>query len=107
MRFCRWPAVPESSSWPSATLARWCCRRWIRSLLAVNQDVGWYEERCRSCSSCVLGWTGGICPVTMCAKGLYNGPCGGTDRGKCEISQDQPCAWFMIFERLSLRAVCT
>jgi len=68
--------------------------------LAVNQDVGWYEERCRSCGRCVLGITGGICPVTMCAKGLYNGPCGGTNRGSCEISADQPCAWFMIHERL-------
>lgn len=73
------------------------------AFIGVNQDVGWYEERCRSCGSCVLGWTGGICPVTMCAKGLFNGPCGGTDKGKCEISQEQPCAWFMIFERLSLQ----
>ena len=69
--------------------------------LAVNQAVGWYEERCRSCSSCVLGWTGGICPVTMCAKGLYNGPCGGTNKGSCEINKDQPCAWYMIYERLA------
>ena len=69
--------------------------------LAVNQDVGWYEERCRSCSSCVLAWTGGICPVTLCAKGLYNGPCGGTDKGSCEIDEDQPCAWYMIYERLA------
>lgn len=69
--------------------------------LAVNQAAGWYEERCRSCSSCVLGWTGGICPVTMCAKGLYNGPCGGTNKGSCEINKDQPCAWYMIYERLS------
>jgi hypothetical protein len=69
--------------------------------MSVNQAVGWYEERCRSCGSCVLGWTGGICPVTMCAKGLYNGPCGGTDNGSCEIQQDQPCAWFKIYERLA------
>jgi ferredoxin len=68
--------------------------------LAVNQDVGWYEERCRSCGHCLLGLTGGICPVTMCAKGLYNGPCGGTNKGSCEISMDQPCAWHMIHERL-------
>ena len=71
--------------------------------LAVNQAVGWYEERCRSCQSCVLAVTGGICPVTMCAKGLYNGPCGGTNNGSCEIDPDQPCAWFKIFERLSLQ----
>jgi ferredoxin len=71
--------------------------------LAVNQAVGWYEERCRSCQSCVLGITGGICPVTMCAKGLYNGPCGGTNNGSCEIDPEQPCAWFKIFERLALQ----
>lgn len=71
------------------------------TFIGVNQDVGWYEERCRSCSSCVLGLTGGICPVTMCAKGLYNGPCGGTNKGSCEIDKDQPCAWYMIYERLS------
>ena len=69
--------------------------------LAVNQAVGWYEERCRSCNQCVLGMTAGICPVTMCAKGLYNGPCGGTNKGNCEISKDQPCAWYMIYERLA------
>jgi len=38
---------------------------------------------------------------TMCAKGLYNGPCGGTNKASGEINPDQPCAWFMIFERLS------
>lgn len=69
--------------------------------LAVNQAVGWYEERCRSCGRCVLGMTGGICPVTMCAKGLYNGPCGGTNKGNCEINVDQPCAWYKIHERLA------
>ena len=69
--------------------------------LAVNQAVGWYEERCRSCSQCVLGMTGGICPVTMCAKGLFNGPCGGTNKGKCEISSEQDCAWYKIHERLA------
>jgi ferredoxin len=68
--------------------------------LAVNQAVGSYEERCRSCSQCVLGATGGICPITLCAKGLLNGPCGGTNKGSCEISSEQPCAWFMIYERL-------
>lgn len=68
--------------------------------LAVNQAVGWYEERCRSCSECVLGFTGGICPITMCAKGLLNGPCGGTNIGNCEISNEQPCAWYRIYHRL-------
>ena len=70
------------------------------AFIGVNRDVGWYEERCRACGSCVLGMTAGICPVTMCAKSLFNGPCGGTNTGSCEISNDQPCAWFQIYERL-------
>lgn len=71
------------------------------TFIGVNQDVGIYEEKCRACGSCVLGMTGGICPVTMCAKGLFNGPCGGTNQGSCEINKDQPCAWYLIHERLA------
>ena len=69
--------------------------------IGVNKDLGWYEERCRSCGDCVLGITGGICPVTMCAKGLFNGPCGGPQDGHCEVDKDTPCAWVKIYERLS------
>ena len=69
--------------------------------IGVNQSIGWYEERCLSCNSCVLGMTAGICPVTMCAKGLYHGPCGSVNKGNCEFQSDQPCAWVMIYERLS------
>ncbi len=71
------------------------------AFIGVNKDVGWYEERCRGCGSCVLGITAGICPVTMCAKSLFNGPCGGTNQESCEINKDQPCAWHMIHKRLS------
>jgi hypothetical protein len=39
--------------------------------------------------------------VTRCAKGLFNGPCGGTNGESCEISPDIPCAWFEIYKRLS------
>ncbi len=44
--------------------------------------------------------TGGICPVARCAKTLMNGPCGGTNKGKCEISKDVDCAWYLIVERM-------
>src|ERR1039458_4269898 len=37
------------------------------TFVGVNKDVGWYEERCKCCGDCVLGYTGGICPVAMCA----------------------------------------
>jgi len=70
------------------------------SFIGVNRDMGDYEERCRSCDRCVLGETGGICPVTMCSKSLFNGPCGGTSGGFCEVDPEQPCAWYQIWERL-------
>ena len=59
------------------------------------------EERCAECGECVLAWTGGLCPVTLCAKGLVNGQCGGTgDDGACEVSPEHPCGWKKIYDRL-------
>ena len=69
--------------------------------IGVDRDVGYYEERCRSCGTCMLGETGGICPVTRCSKGVLNGPCGGTrEDGSCELAGGIHCAWHDIHERL-------
>jgi ferredoxin len=70
------------------------------TFIGVNEDVGVWEERCRACSACLLSLTGGICPVTLCPKGMLNGPCGGTKDGKCETDPQRDCAWTMIYERL-------
>ncbi len=59
-----------------------------------------FFEKCSMCGDCVLNITGGICPVTRCAKGLLNGPCGGSDKGKCEVGKDRDCAWILIYNRL-------
>ncbi len=59
-----------------------------------------FDERCSLCGECILDKTGGICPVTTCPKGLLNGPCGGTNEGKCEVSPDIECAWTRIYNRL-------
>jgi hypothetical protein len=59
-----------------------------------------FDERCSLCGESVLDMTGGICPVTACPKGLLNGPCGGTDNGKCEVSPDIDCAWVRIYDRM-------
>ena len=59
-----------------------------------------WEERCAGCGDCVLGWTGGICPIARCAKKLLNGPCGGSSEGKCEVDKDVDCAWQLIYDRL-------
>ena len=58
-------------------------------------------EKCAQCGDCLLGYTGGICPVVACSKGLVNGPCGGTtDDGDCEVEPGRPCAWAQIYRRL-------
>ena len=62
---------------------------------------GVWEEACRFCGDCVLGKTGGICPVTHCAKSLRNGPCGGQKNGRCEVNPENECAWVRIYDRLS------
>jgi ferredoxin len=68
--------------------------------IGIDLGIGLYEERCRACGECVLAYTAGICPVTRCAKGLFNGPCGGTNGDKCEISNEINCAWHEIYSRL-------
>lgn len=67
--------------------------------LPVEQGV--WEERCQACGNCILHLTGGICPISRCAKQLLNGPCGGSQNGKCEINPDTPCAWQLIWERVT------
>lgn len=62
--------------------------------------VGEFNEICTQCGTCVIGETGGICPVTSCHKGLVNGPCGGTNNGKCEIDSLKDCVWTLIYNRL-------
>lgn len=62
--------------------------------------LGQFDEICTQCGRCILGETGGICPVTSCHKGLVNGPCGGTKNGKCEIDEAKDCAWTLIYNRL-------
>jgi hypothetical protein len=67
--------------------------------------AGKYKETCQACGKCVLDLTDGICPVTRCAKGLLNGPCGGSQGGLCEVSMtlkcEVPCVWALIYDRLS------
>jgi len=71
------------------------------SFIGVTEAAGLWIERCRACGDCRLAITGGICPRTLCAKGLDNGPCGGMMEGKCEVDQERPCAWVSIYERLA------
>jgi ferredoxin len=72
--------------------------------VGITEEQGYWSERCAACGQCILASTGGICPIARCAKRMLNGPCGGSEKGKCEISmlvgRDVPCVWHLIYERL-------
>jgi ferredoxin len=61
---------------------------------------GQFEQKCSLCGECILNETAGICPVTVCPKGLLNGPCGGMQEGRCETDRETECAWNQIYQRL-------
>jgi hypothetical protein len=61
------------------------------------------SERCMECGDCLLEYTGGICPLTACTKGLTNGQCGGASKGKCEVNPALDCGWELIYKRLKER----
>lgn len=71
------------------------------SFLGLPTEQGVWAERCAACGDCVLGLTGGICPIARCSKSLLNGPCGGSEAGHCEINPDIPCGWQLIYDRLN------
>ncbi|CAB5115571.1 5,10-methylenetetrahydrofolate reductase, small subunit (EC [Olavius algarvensis associated proteobacterium Delta 3] len=68
--------------------------------MGVTESRGVWTERCQGCGQCILASTGGICPVSRCAKRILNGPCGGSTTGNCEINKDVACGWQLIIDRL-------
>lgn len=70
------------------------------SSMGAPEEPGIFMEKCGGCGDCVLHLTGGICPIVRCAKSLLNGPCGGSQGGKCEVSPETPCAWEEIYHSL-------
>ena len=69
--------------------------------IGKEKSLGTFEEICVQCGECVLGETAGICPVAGCHKGLVNGPCGGTNKGKCEVDSNKDCVFTLIYKKLA------
>lgn len=70
------------------------------TFMGMPVEQGVWMENCIGCGNCVLEETLGICPIARCSKSMLNGPCGGSQYGKCEISKDVDCGWHLIYERL-------
>ena len=68
--------------------------------MGASERAGVWAERCHGCGDCLLGLTGGICPIARCSKRLMNGPCGGSSGGHCEISPEVDCVWQLIWDRM-------
>jgi len=60
---------------------------------------GIWAERCAGCGTCIIHHFDGMCPIARCSKSLLNGPCGGSAKGKCEISKEVDCIWDMIVQK--------
>jgi ferredoxin len=67
--------------------------------IGILESQGVWAEKCASCGNCRLGEFAGICPLTRCAKRLLNGPCGGSQHGKCEVNAELDCGWQLIYNR--------
>ena len=72
--------------------------------IGILESQGVWTEKCSGCGNCRLGQFAGICPITRCAKRLFNGPCGGSQEGKCEVNAGMDCAWQLIYDRANRSA---
>lgn len=69
------------------------------TFMGILEKPGLFEERCLGCGNCFIDSFGGICPISRCSKKLFNGPCGGSSNGKCEVNPDTDCAWQLIIDQ--------
>jgi len=69
--------------------------------VGVMENRGLFTEECLCCGDCRLGKFGAVCVLTRCSKKLFNGPCGGSKNGKCEVNPETDCAWQLVIDRLS------
>jgi len=67
----------------------------------ASDGQGQWAELCAGCGSCITAYTGGICPIARCSKHLLNGPCGGSEKGRCEVAPSRiDCVWQLIYDRM-------
>ena len=58
-------------------------------------------SRCRRCGDCTLAEVAFLCPQSQCAKFLFNGQCGGSSEGWCEVFPGKKkCIYVRAYDRL-------
>jgi methylenetetrahydrofolate reductase (NADPH) len=63
--------------------------------------IKFISSRCRRCGDCTLLEVAFLCPQSQCPKYLFNGQCGGSFEGWCEVfPRKKRCIYFRAYNRL-------
>ncbi len=63
--------------------------------------IKFVSSRCRRCGDCTLLEVAFLCPQSQCPKYLFNGQCGGSVEGWCEVFPGKKrCIYFRAYNRL-------
>jgi methylenetetrahydrofolate reductase (NADPH) len=63
--------------------------------------IKFFSSRCRRCGDCTLLEVAFLCPQSQCPKYLFNGQCGGSFDGWCEVFPNKKkCIYVRAYDRL-------
>lgn len=63
--------------------------------------IKFISSRCRRCGDCTLLEVAFLCPQSQCPKYLFNGQCGGSFEGWCEVFPNRKrCIYVRAYNRL-------
>jgi methylenetetrahydrofolate reductase (NADPH) len=86
--------------------ARWFYRTidgsWLDGpLTELEYWIKFISSRCRRCGDCTLLEVAFLCPQSQCPKYLFNGQCGGSVEGWCEVFPGKrKCIYVRAYDRL-------
>jgi methylenetetrahydrofolate reductase (NADPH) len=99
----------HSAFLPGASLhnrARWACAKMVGTgfegpFTELEYWIKFITSRCRRCGDCTLPEVAFLCPQSQCPKYLFNGQCGGSTEGWCEVFPGQrKCIYVRAYDRL-------
>jgi methylenetetrahydrofolate reductase (NADPH) len=77
--------------------------RRLNLLLRLEKTIKRLVYNCQMCGDCTLYHSAFLCPQWHCPKRLTNGPCGGSNQGRCEVHPEHLCFWIRVYNRLDSR----
>ncbi len=101
--FHRFVFDPEA---PLYRPARWFFKkidgtRFENPMTEFEYWIKFISSRCRRCGDCTLLEVAFLCPQSQCPKYLFNGQCGGSSEGWCEVFPGKKrCIYVRAFDRL-------